>query len=73
MTSVFVCGLSMPDSMMVVATSTSISPGRERLHDALELLLGHLPVRDADARLGHESAARARERIARCVMTRLKT
>ena len=45
MMSVLVCGLSMPLSMMVVATSTSMLAGRERLHHPLELVLGHLAVR----------------------------
>ena len=52
MMSVFVCGLSMPHSMMVVATSTSSSSGAENSSiTLLQRVLVHLPVRHAHARL----------------------
>ena len=47
--SVFACGMSRPDSMIVVETSTSASPREEREHLVLELALAHLAVRDEDA------------------------
>ena len=46
----------MPDSMIVVHTSTSYSPSQKSMHDLLERALVHLPVGDGDARLGHELA-----------------
>ena len=69
---VLVCGLSMPLSMMVVATSTSSSPRAEVLHHALELLLGHLAVRHAHARLAGGRASRGRT-ASSMVRTRLDT
>ena len=39
----------MPDSMMLVETSTSASPRRKLQHALLELLLVHLPVGDGEA------------------------
>ena len=54
--SVFACGMSSPDSMMVVEQSTSWSPRRNSSMTCLELPVAHLPVRDADPHLGHEAA-----------------
>ena len=47
--SVLACGMSMPDSMMLVATSTSASPRRKLDHPRLELLLVELAVGDLEA------------------------
>jgi hypothetical protein len=51
---VFAVGMSMPDSMIVVATRTSASPAHEREHHVLELARRHLPVPDDDPRVGRE-------------------
>ena len=55
----------MPFSMIVVATSTSISPSMKLRHDRLELGFVHLAVADRDARLGHELLERARDAVDR--------
>ena len=58
--SVFACGMSRPDSMIVVETSTSASPRRNAMHLLLELALAHLPVRDEEAQLRDRAAAASR-------------
>ena len=55
-TSVLTVGMSRPLSTIVVHTSTSYSRSQNSLHDAFEPAFVHLPVRDRDARLGHELA-----------------
>ena len=53
--------MSMPDSMIVVQTSTSYSPSQKSSDDLLERALVHLPVGDRDARLGHQLAQLGRD------------
>ena len=62
---VLTLGMSIPFSMIVVETKTSISPSMNRCHHRLELGLGHLAVADRDARLGHELLERARDGVDR--------
>ena len=55
---VLTLGMSMPFSMIVVASSTSYSRVDERVHAPLQLALVHLPVADDHAQAGHELARR---------------
>ena len=68
---VFAFGMSRPDSMIVVHTSTSNFAVVEVEHHPLEHPLRHLPVADGDARLGDEP--RTRSAAASIVSTRLWT
>ena len=54
--SVLACGMSMPDSMMLVHTSTSASPRRKREHPLLELRLLELAVGDLEAHARAQAA-----------------
>ena len=47
--SVLACGMSMPDSMMLVQTSTSASPRRKLSIRSSSVLLVHLAVGDLEA------------------------
>jgi hypothetical protein len=67
---VFALGMSMPEPMMVVQTSTSTSRLTKRRHHLLEVVLCHLPMADGDARARHEAVDHGR-RFPAMVCTRL--
>jgi len=71
MMSVLVCGLSIPLSMIVVATSTSISAPRIGSMNVLDLARAHLPVSHAPRASGAASSTRAT--ASSIVVTRLDT
>ena len=54
--SVLACGMSMPDSMMLVATSTSASPRRNASIRASSVLLVDLAVGDLEAHARAQAA-----------------
>ena len=54
--SVLACGMSMPDSMMLVAHEDVGLAAQEREHPRLELVLVHLAVRDLEPQVGAEAA-----------------
>ena len=51
--SVLAVGTSMPDSTMVVESSTSNLPVIEGVHDVIKLPGGHLAMGDRNLHLGH--------------------
>ena len=57
--------MSMPDSTIVVETSTSNFFSQKSTHDLLEGVLVHLAVRGGDPRLGHELAQPGRRPVDR--------
>ena len=67
--SVLACGMSMPDSMMLVETSTSASPRRKLSIRSSSSLLVHLAVGDLKRSLGH--SARRRSAVSSMSSTRL--
>ena len=69
---VLALGMSRPDSMMVVQSSTLHLAVHEVEHHLLQLLLLHLAVADGDLRLRHELAGGARP-WPRSICTRLWT
>ena len=67
--SVFACGMSIPDSMMLVQTSTSASPRRNASIRALELRSSIWPCATSNCIPGH--SPRSRSAVSSIVSTRL--